>query len=46
MRRVAKLVHQPRTRSRMTGLTLEPFQTLTHRLTPLGKPGAVLTVPP
>jgi len=35
MLRVAKLVHHPRRLYRMTGLTLEQFQTLTNRLTPL-----------
>jgi hypothetical protein len=35
MRRFAKLVHHPRKLYRMTGLTPEPFQTLTDRLAPL-----------
>ena len=35
MLRFAKLVHHPRKLYRMTGLTLEQFQTLTTRLTPL-----------
>jgi hypothetical protein len=35
MLRVAKLVHHPRKLYRMTGLTLDQFQTLTNRLTPL-----------
>ena len=35
MLRFAKLVHHPRKLYRMTGLTLEQFQTLTARLTPL-----------
>ena len=35
MLRFANLVHHPRKLYRMTGLTLDQFQTLTHRLTPL-----------
>ena len=35
MLRFAKLVHHPRKLYRMTGLTLDQFQTLTTRLTPL-----------
>ena len=35
MLRFAKLVHHPRKLYRMTGLTLDQFQTLTNRLTPL-----------
>ena len=35
MLRFAKLVHHPRKLYRMTGLTLDQFQTLTARLTPL-----------
>ena len=35
MLRFAKLVHHPRKLTRMTGLTLDQFQTLTARLTPL-----------
>lgn len=35
MLRVAQLVHHPRKLYRMTGLTLDQFQTLTTRLTPL-----------
>ena len=36
MRRFAKLAEHPRKRYRRTGLTLDQFQTLTSRLTPLG----------
>lgn len=35
MLRFAKLAHHPRKLYRMTGLTLDQFQTLTNRLTPL-----------
>ncbi len=35
MRRCTTLARHPRTLYRMTGLTLDPFQTLTARLTPL-----------
>lgn len=35
MLRFTKLAHHPRTRYRMTGLTLDQFQTLTTRLSPL-----------